>query len=306
MSKKLEPLVSVVIPSYNRALYIGEAIESVLAQTYHNIEVIVVDDGSTDNTEEVIQPYLSRIMYLQQENAERGASRNSGMRKATGEYLAFLDSDDIWLPSKVEADIKVLTQHPAVGLVYSDIIQIDECGRQIGMLRRKPRNGRVTKFLMSENFVSIGAHLGRRELFENVGGFVEDRRLSGSEDWEMWIRLSTATDFMHVPMATSKIRVHKANTMANTEGMNKSMNYALELLRSAEYLSDLEKQSLRKARSSVNLINAINFCTDGQLAKSKGCLLQALAADLGVLLDRRFAYTIYRLAKFHLAKKHTS
>ena len=115
-----EPLVTVVIPTYNRADYIAETIESVLSQTYRNIEVIVIDDGSTDGTAQVVAPFIPRVSYVQQENAERGASRNHGLRLARGKYVAFLDSDDVWLPTKVADDVAYLEARPDVGLIHTD------------------------------------------------------------------------------------------------------------------------------------------------------------------------------------------
>lgn len=102
-----EPLISVVIPTYNRAHYVCEAIDSVLAQTYKNIEIIAVDDGSTDNTKDIIQQYSSRIKYIYQNNAGPSAARNNGIKQSNGDLIAFLDSDDIWLAEKLERQVEI-------------------------------------------------------------------------------------------------------------------------------------------------------------------------------------------------------
>lgn len=121
-------LVSVVIPTYNRAHLIGRAIESVLDQTYPHVEVIVVDDGSTDNTREVVESYDPRVRYIRQANAGAATARNTGLRVARGEFLALLDSDDEWFPWKLEAQLRVLDRYPEVGMVWTDMTATDEAG----------------------------------------------------------------------------------------------------------------------------------------------------------------------------------
>jgi glycosyltransferase involved in cell wall biosynthesis len=121
-------LVSVVIPTYNRAHLIGRAIESVLDQTYQPVEVIVVDDGSSDNTREVVERYDPRVRYIRQANAGAATARNTGLRVARGEFLALLDSDDEWFPWKLEAQVRVLDRYPEIGMVWTDMTATDEAG----------------------------------------------------------------------------------------------------------------------------------------------------------------------------------
>lgn len=116
MNKK-EPTVSVIIPSYNSAFYLLETLDSVLLQSYQDFEIILVDDGSTDNTKEVIQPYLKYINYVYQENKGPAPARNTGIRGARGKYIAFNDSDDSWLPQKLAIQIDYFQNHPEIGLV---------------------------------------------------------------------------------------------------------------------------------------------------------------------------------------------
>ncbi len=124
----MEPLVSVVIPSYNSALVIGQTVESALAQTHRSLEVIVVDDGSTDDTERAVRPYRDRIVYLRQENQGLAGARNAGMARATGDLVAWLDADDLWNPEKVALQVAVLQQHPECVLVASDFSAFDDTG----------------------------------------------------------------------------------------------------------------------------------------------------------------------------------
>lgn len=295
--QNLQPLVSIIIPGYNRAEYIAETIESVLAQTYRNIEIIVVDDGSTDNTKEIVAEYLPKVQYIWQENSERGASRNHGLRLAKGEFISFLDSDDLWLPNKIEEDLEFLDNSSAVGVIYTDICLIDAKGNYLKLIKRKGFRGKVTEKLLEDNFVSIGAHLSRTQLIREIGGFREERQLSGSEDWEMWVRLSTVTDFAYLPKATTKIRTHEANTMSNAGGMNNSMDYALEIFRNSKYLTAKQKKILSKTKAYVSLINAINYCSVKESRKAATFLKRAFRNNFKVIFDPRFSYTILRLIK---------
>ena len=126
-----ENLVSVVIPTYNRATELPSAIESVLGQTYPSVEVIIVDDGSTDGTEALIQTRFPRVRYLRQSNRGPAAARNAGIKAASGPYIAFLDSDDRWMPQKLERQIGLLRERPEVGLVFSTVRFVSRRGRPV-------------------------------------------------------------------------------------------------------------------------------------------------------------------------------
>ena len=292
-----EPLVTVVIPTYNRADYIAETIESVLSQTYRNIEVIVIDDGSTDGTAQVVAPFIPRVSYVQQENAERGASRNHGLRLARGKYVAFLDSDDVWLPTKVADDVAYLEARPDVGLIHTDAVIIDAVGRELRVLRLKAPSGRVTGALLERNFVTMATHLARASLVRDIGGFREERELSGSEDWEMWVRLSLLTNIAYLPRVSAKLRTHPGNTMTNASAMRRSMNAAARLFRENEQFGPSYGRNLRRMDANIALVNAINSCSQGDRRDSVTHLHEAFANNPRIILDARFGYTIYRLLK---------
>jgi glycosyltransferase involved in cell wall biosynthesis len=291
------PLVSVVITTYNRANYVAETIESVARQTYTNVEIIVIDDGSTDDTSAIVERLAPDVRYIWQENSERGAARNHGLRLAKGEFIAFLDSDDLWLPTKLEREVEFLDANPRIGLVYMGAIQIDSEGRELGVLRAAGPSGRLTRSLLQNNCVSIGAHLARTSLIRDIGGFREERQLSGAEDWEMWVRLSLVTDFAYLPTIGVKIRTHPANTMSDATAMCRSTRRAAELIRQSEPLASAYKKDLRRMDANLALVNAINYCSSNQRAKSIKFLKAAVSANPGVILDRRFSYTIARLLK---------
>jgi len=184
------PRVSVIIPTYNRSELLQVAIESVLAQTYPHIEIIVVDDGSTDDTATVMAQYAGRVTYLRQTNRGVAAARNTGFRAASGQYLTFLDDDDLILPAKVERQVQVLSSRPKVGLVHCRYYYADGNGDPLDKVGLLPE-GEVLKDLLCGNFIWMGAPLIRRRCLEQVGLFDEGIP-SVSADWDLWLRIALA------------------------------------------------------------------------------------------------------------------
>lgn len=183
------PKVSVVIPAYNSSAMVKEAIASVLAQTYDDFEIIVVDDGSTDDTESVVRSFGDRVLYLKQENQGAGAARNSGIHASGGEYVAFLDSDDLWSPEKLSEQIPVLERDSELGLVYSDWAVVSQDGPvEDSYLRKLPAaSGYVFDQLVQCGFILTSGVLLRRACLNDVGGF--DNSLSIAQDYDLWLRI---------------------------------------------------------------------------------------------------------------------
>ena len=200
MGKDKNPTVSVIIPTYNRAHLIGRAIRSVLNQTYQDFEIIVVDDGSTDNTEEVVKGFNDgRIRYIRHdENRGGAAARNTGIRAAKGEYIAFQDDDDEWLPGKLEKQIKALEgAPPEVGVVYTDFRRFDERStNELKPTKVMQVSGDIHGDLLEDNFIGTPTVLVRRGCFDKVGMF--DEELPRFQDWELWIRISKYYHFKHI------------------------------------------------------------------------------------------------------------
>ena len=191
------PKVSVVVPTYDSARFLGKAIQSVLDQTFQDWELIVVDDGSTDNTRDVVAAFRdARIRYVHQENRGAPAALNAGIRLGRGAYVAFLGADDRWLAEKLALQVAQLDSLPLeVGLVYSDLhlLNLEDdtiLGRFLG--GREPPRGRVLSQLVRTegSFLHPCAALIRREVFDKVGVF--DEGLKTHEDWDLWIRIATA------------------------------------------------------------------------------------------------------------------
>jgi len=182
--------VSVVIPTYNRSALLEVALQSVLAQDYADLEIIVVDDGCTDDTAQVVAKYGSRVKYVKQENSGLPGARNTGIRTATGEYLCFLDDDDFYLPGKVRKQACYLDAHPELDIVACQHVLTDESGQFTEWSGTIPEGEVFHRFLLEGCFVTSGGPLVRRSVYERVGLF--DEQSKGSEDWDMWLRISGA------------------------------------------------------------------------------------------------------------------
>ncbi|MBF0546927.1 MAG: glycosyltransferase [Candidatus Riflebacteria bacterium] len=206
--------VSVVIPVFNRADLVSDAIKSAINQSYENIEIIVVDDGSTDLTGMVVQQF-SAVRYFWQENRGQGAARNKGILKSTGDFIAFLDSDDLWLPEKISRQVEFLHKNKQFGMVYSDCeyFEISESGNPIKKkVRVNPHQGWISKELFLENFIASCTPLVRREVFEECGVFNESALLRCREDWEMWLRIASRFQIGYMPETLAKYRFHSENS----------------------------------------------------------------------------------------------
>ncbi len=209
------PFFSVIVPTYNRADLISETIESFLNQTFKNFELIIVDDGSTDDTKLVINKYLSdkRVKYIYQENKERGAARNHGAKEAKGQYLLFFDSDDIALPQHLEKAYTLIMKDGVSNVLwlhgnYNPLFK----GKVIPN-SNKPVSGWITKKLMHGNVIWICTIFVRKDFFDTLL-FSEDRELSIAEDWEFAIRASLMSPIYYQPIPTVYMRQHENRSMA--------------------------------------------------------------------------------------------
>lgn len=221
MTKDNCPLVSVVIPTFNRDKYVIESLESVFNQTYTSTEIIVVDDGSTDTTEEILRPYFSRIRYIKKENNGNAAARNTGLDYAKGEYVAFLDSDDIWLPEKLLKQIEFLENNPRCAFVYCGAYLIDENGREVGMrLLQKNEEPSFETLYEKNRIISLSFVVVRKMSLDQVGWFDEDLRQS--PDYDLYLRLSRLFEYNCINELLCKYRVHSANISGNLEGRVKA------------------------------------------------------------------------------------
>jgi glycosyltransferase involved in cell wall biosynthesis len=218
-------LVSIIIPCYNQGRYLSAAIDSVLGQTHKNIEVIVVDDGSTDDTSQVAARYAaeSRIRYVRQENRGPSAARNAGVAISKGEYVNFLDADDTLLPEKLERQLDILQADPALALVYCDIFYIDENGVDIPeksatsiAQSRRILSGDIFDSLFIGGYFPPHTPLLRFDAYKQSGGFDQDLR--GCCDWDLWLRIAAnGNRAYYLNEKLAAYRMHGAN-MSNNFG----------------------------------------------------------------------------------------
>lgn len=229
------PLVSIIIPCYNQAHFIGDALRSALAQSYPAIEVIVVNDGSPDDLDAVMQRYRgdARVRYLVQENRGLPAARNRGIREARGEFLKFLDADDWLLPEAIAKQVQAFLADPSLGLVYCDFLRVDAEGsilEEAPVARaRRVLNGDILPSLLLGGYFTPNTVLIPRRVIEHVGGF--DETLTSCEDLELWLRVvAEGYRAAFVPETLVAYRVHTANMSHNEAHMQATHLLTLETI----------------------------------------------------------------------------
>jgi hypothetical protein len=212
-------LVSVVVPVHNGARYLAEALDSVLAQTHRQLEILVVDDGSTDDTPAVVARYGERLRLLRHaDNRGPSAARNIGLRAARGPFVAFLDSDDRWLPEKLARQAAVLDARPDVGLVYTGWWHVDAERRRFGEPVIVRDEGDLFRKLVLGNLVHPVAVMVRRSLLEQAGGF--DDSIRYNEDWDLFLRLSLrGMRWAGIEEPLCEYRVHPEQATRHAEQM---------------------------------------------------------------------------------------
>lgn len=262
------PFVSVVIPTYNLARYTSEALTSVQAQTFTDFEVVIVDDGSTDDTIQIVQPFLSdsRFNLIQQENHGTAAARNTAVRHARGKWVAFLDCDDLWLPDKLEKQVALIEADPGASLVFGNGIEFAEDG-DTGYFYRKreafPDGVGLPRLLKGNCFWSCSVMV-RREDIMNVGLLRTD--VSGVDDYDLWLKvlgLGGVARGLWEPIARYRKR-------GDSQGRDKSTMYAT-LLRVYEAACDRLTDSAMKSIASAG---AARVRSDLLLVKARQALCE--------------------------------
>lgn len=205
-------LVSVVVPVYNAADHLRETLSSIYNQTYKSIEIIAVDDGSSDDSIDIARSFDGRVILVQQPNSGPAAARNRGVAEAKGEWIAFLDADDLWVPEKLEKQLHAMSNRE---WSYTDSRFMGGVndGKQDSDLNEKP-SGNVIEKLICGNFISTSSVLLRRNIFNEVGGF--DENLRSIEDWDLWIRIASRYPISYVPDPLLKYRVHSISASRST------------------------------------------------------------------------------------------
>lgn len=213
-----EPLVSVVIATYNMGQYLADAARSVLDQTWKNLELIIIDDGSTDDTPTAIQPVLvdSRVRYIRQQNAGQPKAKNAGINACKGDFIAFCDGDDLWVPRKLELQMACMNADPKIGVVYSRVDYMDQHGTFTRHDLPQGHSGKITDQLIVYNFIPFGTALVRKSVLDQCGIF--DENLPMGIDWDLWLRVSTRWEFKFLPEVTYRYREWPGQMSKNFRG----------------------------------------------------------------------------------------
>lgn len=277
----MKPTVSVLITTYNYARFIPAAIESVMSQTLKPDEIIVVDDGSTDNTSEVVVPYADKgVRYIYKENGGGSSSRNAAIEASTGELLAFLDADDRWVPHKLERQVEHMVRHPEVGLVSASEWQVDAHGEHPYLVQREPIDGgMVFKRMLVENFIgNTSLCMVRRSVFDKVGLF--DEKVPLGHDWDMWLRISREYPIAVLAEPLIYYTRHDGSLSAGKIGERYRSNRRFHRRYIRELPSRIERLWVLRAAQSMNLYYTAVGLADGRKKRVAPTALAFLALVL--------------------------
>jgi teichuronic acid biosynthesis glycosyltransferase TuaG len=269
-------LVSIIIPAYNAEKYLRDTIDSAFAQTYSNFEIIVVDDGSTDRTKNILAEYGNKIRVVRQTNKGSAAACNAGVAVASGTWVCFLDADDIWLPNKLALQVE-----RCKGSVISHTDSVCFGDAIVGEIRRSsfepPYSGQVLKELLVVNFISKSTVMMRRDVFNHYGGF--DESYVTCEDWPFWINVCAEHELGYLPEAMVRYRVHlKSKSMISRRTLTarlRIINAAFGPGGVAQSLSHLRNKSL----ASAYQVTCHYASESGDWKFALNCALRALWYD---------------------------
>jgi glycosyltransferase involved in cell wall biosynthesis len=229
--------VSIIIPAYNSEKYIAETLRSVLAQTYKNYEIIVVDDGSSDGTLSIAKSFEPKVKVLVKANGGPASARNLAIKNSKGDYIAFLDSDDLWVEGKLEEQVAFLDENPEVGLVYGEALMFTETQ---GEKRIGDKIGYTSdpsfRLLLFGDYIPNSTVVIRRICLEKVGLLNESRELIGVEDYEYWMRIAKHFPMAGISRPLAYYRIREGSLMGDGSDINKGLNLSLAAIREIERL----------------------------------------------------------------------
>lgn len=275
---KREPLVSAVIPAFNAELWVSEAVRSVLDQTYRPLEVIVVDDGSADGTGDVVRAFGGAVRYIRQANGGVSRARNHGAAEARGEFIAFLDADDSWLPRKLEVQVGRIVDLPRAVASFMSSVSV-KAGTKIEVPNLcRPEADLVAGLLLHSCVVgNASSVMIRREVFTRTGGF--DPALSQCADWDMWIRLAELGPVDVVSEPLVRVRSHERNMSSNVALLEADTLRLLEKFFAASEHLPRYGPLRRSVYCNQYLTLSGSYLHTGRLGASLRCLADAAAHD---------------------------
>lgn len=257
------PLVSVVIPAFNAKKWIAEAIDSVLAQTFEDYEIVVVDDGSTDATEQALGGLIraKQIRFFRQQNSGVSAARNRGVDESRGELIAFLDADDLFHPEKLRKQVALFDQQPDLGFVYANFEKFADAGGELGVRDMGQFRGRVYPGILQEwsALMALPTLMVPKQVFQALGGF--DESVSWGEDIDLYFRITREYAIDLVPEALCRVRVHPASASASKLGSAESFHRVLEKALQAD--PSLSADFGRRAFANLYVNKAQNLLGEG-------------------------------------------
>ena len=297
-------LVSIVIPCYNVEAYVEAAIVSALEQSYLLLEVIAVDDGSTDDTPAILQRLIEtrrdpRLRRVTQRNGGLSAARNTGIAHARGQYIGFLDGDDMWRADKLARHVQLLERQPKVGLSFSHSVYMTEAGEVTnGMLMAQRLKPSLHDMLRRNHLGNGSTVVARRECFETAGVFREE--LKSCEDYEMWCRILWATDYLAegLPLPLTQYRLRETSLSANWSKFTEAADAAMALLR--KEMPCVPDRKFRQGHAEHYRIASWRAATSGQNAVAFRLLAKALRLWPGLVADPR----VYAVAGALMIPRH--
>jgi len=284
------PFFSIIIPTYNRAHLLDQTIKSVLAQEFDNTEIIIVDDGSTDNTKGMVgQLDSDRIIYLQKENGERGAARNYGWQRATGQYVTFLDSDDILYPNHFKEAHQFLSSNNAMVCFAQAYEKKDAVSGSIVGSAYFSKTKTVNDDIVKGNFLSCFGIFLKRELYNEVS-FEEDRRFAGTEDWLLWLRLAARYPFYYSNLVTGALLEHENRSVLSFNEEN--LLFRTEFLKHSlendnSFVKVYGRQVIQNIYAHMLSYTSLHLAMSNKKNRAFQYWLKALKANGKELLTRR-------------------
>ncbi len=277
------PLISIVTPSYNQAQYLEQTMRSVLEQDYPRIEYLVVDGASTDGSVDIIRKYADRLAWwVSEKDAGQGEAINKGLARATGEIVAWLNSDDYYLPGALAAAVQVFAQNPDVVLIYGDMLAVDEQGRRTNTLTYKQL---TLQDLLCFQIIGQPAVFFRRAVLEKSGGL--DTSFHYLLDHQLWIRMAQHGRILHVPQTWAAARYHAAaKNVAKAAEFGREAFRILAWAESQPGLAEAVSGVARRARASAYRVNARYLLDGGQAGSALGSWARALSLHPPTALAR--------------------
>ncbi|GAB4502530.1 MAG: glycosyltransferase family 2 protein [Anaerolineales bacterium] len=275
------PLVSVITPSYNQARYLEQTIRSVLAQDYPRLEYFIMDGGSTDSSVEIIRRYEQRLAgWVSEKDEGQADAINKGFRRATGEIIAWLNSDDIYQPGAIQKAVETFQKHPETGLIYGDVLSIDENSRPFNLQTFQPY---ALKDLMSFRIISQPAVFMRRAALQRAGFLDASYQLL--LDHHLWLRMARQAEPLYLPQTLAAARYHaEAKNLARTADFGREAFRLLEWMRADPQFSALFAQNRRRILAGAHRLNAFYLLDGGFYAQSLAAYARAFRYNPGVVL----------------------